>query len=150
MSYSPNYRGNSGKGSSRQTQTGYTNGTGSTISAASPVYSTASGIGPLDVSSTATIEKFAGLVSADLPSAAHGLVVSDGRVENIPLGLGFALGDAIWAGTAPGSLTNVKPDYSAPGWSAGMWVIFLGVVVVNEFDPLKQDIQLFKQIVGRL
>lgn len=150
MSYNPNFRGSAAKGSSRQTQTGYTNATGSTITAASPVYSNSSGIGPLDVTNVAKVETFAGLVAADLPASAHGMVVSDGRVENIPLGLGFALGDAIWAGTTPGSLTNVKPDYSAPGWSAGMWVIFVGVVVVNEFDPLKQDIQLFKQKVGRL
>lgn len=150
MSYSPNFRGNAGKGSSRQTQTGYTNGTGSTITAASAVYSTASGIGKVDVSDINTVEKFAGLVAADLLSAAHGLVVSDGRLENIPIGLGFAVGDPIWVGTVPGSLTKVKPDLANPGWVSGDFVIFVGVVVENEFDPLKQDIQLFKQITGRL
>lgn len=150
MSYSPNFRGSAGKGSSRQTQTGYTNGTGGTLSAATVVYSTASGIGKVDVSDINKVEKFAGLVAADLPSAAHGLVVSDGRVENIPIGLGFALGDALWVGTVPGSLTNVKPDLANPGWVSGDFVIFIGIVVINEFDALKQDIQLFKQITGRL
>ena len=150
MSYSPNFRGIVGKGSSRQTQTGYTNTTASLITAASPVYRSASGIAPLDVTTEASVEAFVGLCAADLPTTASGLVVSDGRCENIPLSLGFSVGDAIWAGPTPGSLTNVKPDSSAPGWAAGYFVVFIGVVVANEFNPSNQDIQLFKQLVGQL
>lgn len=150
MTYSPGFRGTIGKGSSRQTQSGYQNGTGSTMPVAAPVSTNASGqIILTDVSSEASVEAMVGLTSQSIPSAASGQVVSDGRLENIPLGLGFAVGDPIWVGLA-GTLTNVKPDLSVVGWSSGYFVIFVGVVTKNEFNPLNQDIQLLRQIVGQL
>jgi hypothetical protein len=104
----------------------------------------------VDVSDETTVESMIGLTSASIPSAANGQVISDGRLENIPLGLGFAVGDTVWVGTTPGSLTNVKPDITAPGWVAGYFVIFVGVVVQNEFNPSNQDLQLCRQLIGQL
>jgi len=139
------------KVSGRQTQTGFQNGTGSTMNVATVVSTNSSGQLILaDVTNEATIETIVGLVSiANIPSAANGTVVSDGRLENIP-SLGFSVGDTLWLGTTPGSLTNVKPDLTQIGWSAGDYVVFIGVVVQNEFNPSNQDIQLCRQIIGQL
>lgn len=151
MSYSPNFRGIIGKGSSRQNQTGYQNGTGGTMPVATPVATNLSGqLVLMDVSDENTVETMLGLTSESIPSAANGQVVSEGRLENIPISLGFAVRDILYVGPTPGSLTNVKPDVSVPGWSAGMFVILVGVVVKNEFNPSNQDIQLFRQIIGQL
>lgn len=151
MGFNPTWQGPTGAGSSRQTQTLYQNGSGGTIQTATAVsQGTGANVVLLDVSSEAKVEAFVGLSAATTPNAASGLICSDGRLENIPLGLGFAVGDPIWAGTTPGSLTNIKPDLSASGWFAGMFVIFIGVVVQNQFNPSNQDIQLLRQIIGQL
>lgn len=151
MGYNPTWQGAVGVGSSRQTQTLYQNGTVSTVPAATLVsQGTGANFLLMDVTDEVKVEAFLGLTSTSIPSSASGLVTSDGRIENIPLGLGFAIGDAIYAGLTPGSLTNVKPDLSVIGWNAGYFVIFIGVVVQNQFNPSNQDIQLFKQIVGQL
>lgn len=151
MGYNPLFSTAVGQGSSRQTQTLYQNGTGSTVTVATLVsQGTGANFILTDVTNEATVEGFVGLASLSIPNAASGLITSDGRVENIPLGLGFAVGDALWADVTPGGLTNVKPDVTQPGWAVGMFVIFIGVVVQNQFNPSNQDIQLFKQIIGQL
>lgn len=152
MGYNPLFQSAVGQGSSRQTQTTYQNGTASTMPIGTLV---SQGVGAnvqlLDVTSEASVENFIGVVAQAMPSAAMGLVISDGRIENIPLGLGFAVGDALWADVnTPGGLTTTKPDISQPGWSSGDFVIFIGVVVQNNFNPSNQDIQLLRQIVGQL
>jgi hypothetical protein len=150
MGFNPLSQGAVFQGSSRQTQTLYQNGTGSTAPAATAVsQGTGNNFVLTDVTNETTVEAFVGLTSASIPNSASGLINSDGRLENIPLGLGFSIGDPIWVGLTPGSLTNVKPDLSVPGWAAGMFVIFIGVVVQNQFNPSNQDIQLLKQIVGQ-
>jgi hypothetical protein len=151
MGYNPLAQGGTFQGSSRQTQTLYQNGTALTVPAATPVSQGAgSNFILVDITNEATVEGFVGLTASSLPSAASGLVTSDGRLENIPLGLSFSIGDALWVGLTPGTLTNVKPDLTQVGWAEGMYVIFIGVVVQNQFNPSLQDIQIFKQIVGQL
>ncbi|CAK9253117.1 unnamed protein product [Sphagnum jensenii] len=59
-----------------------------------------------DVTSETLSEAWVGLASAAIPAAAIGQVSSDGRIQNIPVGLGFSVGDPIWVGVTPGSLTN--------------------------------------------
>lgn len=150
MTYSPNYFGSAAKGSSRQTKSGYQNGTGSTMPVGAPVATNTGGqLILVDVSSEVSVEAMVGLAAESIPSAANGQIASDGRLEEIPLGLGFSIGDPIWVGVG-GTLTKVKPDLSQPGWSSGYFVIFVGVVVKNEFDALKQDIQLCRQVIGQL
>lgn len=151
MGYNPLFQSAVGGGSSRQTQTLYQNGSGGTIQIATAVsQGTGANVLLTDVTDESSVEKFVGLSAAVTPNSASGLIISDGRIENIPLGLGFAVGDPIWAGLSPGSLTNVKPDLAVFGWSSGMFVIFIGVVVQNQFNPSNQDIQLFRQIIGQL
>ena len=151
MGFNPTWQGPNGTGSSVSTQTGYQNGTGSATVIGTPV---AQGAGAnfvlLDVTQEDVAEAFLGLSATAIPASTTGQIASDGRVQNIDAGFGFAVGDAVYAGLTPGSLTNIKPDLGASGWAAGMFVIFIGVVVQNQFNPSNQDIQIFKQIVGQL
>ncbi len=151
MGFNPTWQGPNGLGSSTSIQTLYQNGTGSTAPVATVVsQGTGANFVLTDVTNEATVETFLGLVAASTPAATNGLVGSDGRIQGIPSGLGFSIGDALWVGLTPGSLTNVKPDLTVSGWNSGYFVIFIGVVVQNQFNPSLQDIQMFKQIIGQL
>ena len=148
MGYNPSAQGTTFKGASRSIATGYQNGSGSTIPLATPVAVNATGhIVPVDITNEATVTAFVGLTNISMPAGSFGLVTSAGRLENAQTS--FAVGTPIWVGHG-GTITNVRPDLSAPGWSSGDFVIFLGIVVQNEFDSSKQDIQLFFEIVGQL
>jgi hypothetical protein len=103
-----------------------------------------------DVSNEASAEGWVGLVEVATPSAATGQVLTDGRLQNIPSSLGFSNGDPIWVGNTPGTLTNVRPDLTVMGWASGDYVLFVGIVVANQFNPTLQDIQLSRQIIGQL
>lgn len=152
MAYNPNFRGNNAKGSSTSNASTYQNSTVSTMPVATAVSKGASSnqMVLVDVTDENTVERWLGLTSESVPSSASGLVSGEGRLENIPLGLGFSIGDTLWAGVTPGSLTNVKPDLSQPGWASGYFVLFVGVVVQNQFNPGLQDIQIFRQLIGQL
>ena len=148
MSYSPNFRGNAANAASRQNQTGYVNGTGSTINIGTPVSTLANGMmSPTDVTSQASVQAFVGLCATTTPSAAKAQVVSAGRLENVSTG--FNVGDAIYIGL-DGTLINVKPDIGVAGFASGNFLVFVGVVVQNEFNASAQDIQVFLQVFGEL
>lgn len=120
------------------------------MSIATPVSVNASGnMVLLDVTSEASMQGILGLTSISTPSSATGLVVNSGRLEGITLA-GFAVGDAVYAGVTPGTLTNIKPDLNASGWASGYFVYFFGVYVVNQFNPALNDIQLMPTLIGQL
>lgn len=148
MTYSPNFRGTQARASSRQIETNYVNGSGSTLPKGSVVSATTSGTMVLiDVTSDDSVSRLLGVTSIALPDAAEGGVVAAGRVENITTS--FALGDAIYVSKI-GTLTNVKPDYGVGSFAAGDYVIFIGVVVKNEFNPSQKDLQIMPSVVGQL
>lgn len=148
MSYSPNFRGNQGKGSSRQLSTNFQNASGGTLIQATPVSVNTSGqLIAMDVSSEAIVSAIVGVCGIDIPNSATGAVVDCGRLENVVLG--FSVGDPIWVSKA-GFLTNVKPNIGVGGFLAGDFVIFIGVIVKNEFNALQKDIQLMVSITGQL
>jgi hypothetical protein len=150
MGYNPSFAGTVANGSSRQTQSGgFTNGTGSTIAIGTPVSTnTVGNMVLLDVTNEALVNAFIGLTSIRVPANAEGLVVNAGRLEGI--NLGFSVGDPVYAGITPGSLTNIKPDLTVSGWNSGDFVIFLGCYVKNQFTSGLYDIQLMPTIVGQL
>lgn len=151
MSYSPNWRGSTANATVYGNSSGYQNGTGSTMAVATAVSTNTAGqIVLTDVTNEALSEGWIGLVATALPSTAIGQVATDGRLQNIPLGLGFSIGDPIWVGNTPGTLTNVRPDLTVGGWAVGDYILFVGVVVQNEFNPSEQDIQISRQIIGQL
>lgn len=149
MSYNPLLQGIQFQGASRRLGTSYINNSGSTIAAGAPVaVDTSSNLVLVDVSDETTVKAMVGYAPLAILNLASGSVVSNGRLENIVTG--FAVGTPVWVGATPGTFTDVEPDVSAFGWSAGMFVIFVGVVVKNETNPSNQDIQLFTQIIGQL
>lgn len=148
MGYDPTIQNGVLKGPSRGIQTNYPNASGSTLAKGTVVsVNTSSQIATIDVSSETSVEALVGVVSVNIPNAAMGGVTSHGRLENIASG--FAIGDAIYVGKT-GVLTNVKPDVGTGGFLTGDFVIFVGVIVKNEFDSAKQDLQMMPQVVGQL
>ena len=149
MGYSPLFRGSSFKVPARALATSYQSGSISDIVAGTPVSSNGAGmISPLDVSSQSSIAGFVGLANALIPSSATGLVTTNGRVEALTL-TGFSLGDPVYVGKN-GTLTNSLPDYGVAGFAAGDFIMFIGVVVKNEFDSSLKDIQLMAELIGQL
>lgn len=148
MSYSPAFRGNTAQGSSKALASGYQNGTLSTITKGTPVSVGVSGqVSPTDVTNEASVLALVGLMSVNTPSAANGTITDAGRLENITTS--FAAGDPVWIAVG-GGLTNVKPNIGGGGFLSGHFVVFIGVIVVNEFNALQKDVQLMKFIVGQL
>ena len=151
MSYNPNFVGQSSAAPATGTATGYVNGTGSTIAIGTSVSINTSGNAVLtNVTSETSVEGWIGLAAESTAASANGLVISSGRLQNISTALGFSVGDPIWLGPTPGTLTNVRPDTSVSPWASGDWVVFIGIVVQNEFNNTQQDIQISKQIIGQL
>lgn len=151
MGYNPLYRGKTSNAPSRAVSTGYENGTLSGILMARPVSADINGkITPTDVSNETSVERFLGLTAALIPASASGQVVSGGRAEAIGSALtGFVYGDPVYLGKN-GTLIKVRPDFGVSGFVIGDWVIFLGVVVKNEFDATEKDIQLMIEVIGQL
>ena len=148
MSYNPLTTGRQGNTSARQTITNYQNGSGSTIAQGAPVSTNGSGQLVLtDVSSQASVQAFVGYANTSIPNTAFGPVISNGRLENISTA--FSIGDAIYIGLG-GTLINVKPDYGVAGFAAGDFVVFVGCLVKNEFNPSFTDLQLFTQTICKL
>jgi hypothetical protein len=138
MSYSPFFRGSNAKGSVRNLQSGYQNGTGGTLAQGTPVTVNLAGqLVAVDVSNDAMANGIVGLVAADIPVSASGQVLDNGRLENVSMG--FNVGDILYVSKS-GFLTNIIPDYGVGGFAAGDWIIFVGVVVQNEFNALQKDI----------
>lgn len=148
MGYSPLFTGAASKAPSRGTQSNYTNATGSTITKGSVLSVNTSGQSVLiDVSDETSALGLLGLAAIATPDGASGGVTSSGRLEDI--GSFFSVGSAIYVGTN-GQMTDHQPIVGQRGFSEGDFVIFLGVVVQNEFDNTKYDIQLLIQLVGQL
>lgn len=148
MSYSPLYFDPIGKGSARQTITGYQNGTGSTLAALTPVATNSSGqIVLIDVSNIASVLSLVGLVLVDIPSAANGSVVDNGRLENITTGL--AVGSPVYLSKA-GFIQTASPVAGSDGFVTGDSVVFIGIIVQNEFDNTKKDLKLLIERIGIL
>lgn len=148
MTYSPRFRGNSALGNSQGTASGYINGSGSLIIRATPVaVDTNSKLVPIDVSDEDSVNRFVGLMTTDTANAATGMVADNGRLEDVTLG--YPAGTALWVSKA-GFLIDQPPVIGQNGFAAGDFIIFVGVVVENQFDSLKIDIQLMRYVAGRL
>jgi hypothetical protein len=148
MGYSPLFRGSSAKAPSRALQTNYPNASGSTLVKGTVVaVNSSSQIVSIDVSDEVVVQALVGVTAIDIPNSATGAIMSGGRLEEITQT--FALGDAIYVGKN-GVITNTKPSQGVGGFVAGDFVIFVGVVVKNEFDAAKKDIQLMFSLVGQL
>lgn len=148
MSYSPFFRGENAKGSSRSTSSGYLNNSGGTLAQATPVYVDSSGdILAVDPSSQAKVLSMVGLLNADTTNGQEGQVSDAGRLENVVIG--FSIGSPLWVSKA-GFLTATAPAIGSNGFAAGDYVVFVGVVAQNEFNPSDKDIKLMLTVIGQL
>jgi len=153
MSYSPNFRGdttNATSRSSRSLTSNYQNGSGFSLDQCTPVAVNSFGqLISVNVSSVANIKAFLGVAGEDLPNAAFGSVYDGGRLEEVDLPA-FSVGDALYV-AKDGFLTNVTPEIGMAGFVAGDHIVFIGVVVKNEFNPLLKDLKImFDTKIGRL
>lgn len=148
MTYSPFFINKQGSGSSRAVTTNFQNGSGGTLAMGSPVAINTSGqlIVP-NVSTEAHIQAMVGLTGISIPNAATGAVVQSGRLEEVTTS--FAIGDSFYL-SKTGGLTNVKPDIGVGGFVAGDFVVFLGVVVKNEFNAILKDFKIMMSVIGQL
>jgi hypothetical protein len=148
MTYSPLYRSNSQNIPARKLQTTYQNASGTLLVQCTPVCTNSSGQAvTVDVTDETTVGRLIGLLSADLPVAAFGEVTDAGRMENV--NLSFNVGDVLYV-SKTGFLTNIKPDIGSNGFVEGDFVIFVGVVVTNQFNPSQKDLKLMLSVVGEL
>lgn len=148
MGYNPNFRGNTANASARQTTTGYVNASGGVIAQCSPVSINGSGqILLVDPSSESSVDAMVGLASVNIPNGANGPVTDCGRLENA--NISFPVGSPLYVSLS-GFLQTDKPDIGIDGFSSGDFVIFVGVVVENEFNPANKDIKLMLTLVGQL
>lgn len=149
MSYSPFFFNQQAKGASRATGANFQNGSGSTLALGVPVsVNTSSLLLSLDVTSEASVQAIVGLTSIALPNGASGAVTDNGRLENITTS--FSVGDAVYAGKST-PLTNSKPNIGdGQGFAEGDFVVFIGVVVKNEFNPSLLDLKLMISVIGQL
>ena len=149
MGYSPLFRGSLTKVPGRALATSFQSGSIVNILAGQPVSVNAAGlIFATDVSDEDSVAKIVGVSNGVLPSSANGMVTNSGRVEALALA-GFVLGDSVYLGKN-GVLTKNRPDYGLEGFTVGDFVIFIGVVIKNEFDPSKKDLQLMIEVIGQL
>jgi hypothetical protein len=147
VSYNPNFRGSQAK-SSLKVETNFVNATGAFLAKGAVVSVTPTGqIDDIDIFDGDSVARLVGITSVDMPSAASGGVTLSGRVEELPTS--FAVGDAIYV-AIDGTLTNVKPDYGVGGFTAGYFVIFVGIIVKNEFNPSLKDLLVNLTVVGQL
>lgn len=152
MSYSPFFFNKSATGTvsgSRGTTTNFMNGSGSSLAKATLVaVNSSSQLIPVSVTNESTVGKIVGMTGMSIPNAAIGSVVDNGRLEDVSLL--FTIGTALYLGK-DGNLTSEKPDYGGVGgWAAGDFIIFIGVVVQNEFNPSLKDIKLMISVIGQL
>ena len=143
MAFSNTYRG-----PSRNTITSYQNASGSTLSKAIPVSVNTSGqLVNIDVSVEISVQAIVGLTAESIPNSAIGKIIDNGRLEDISTP--YAIGDAIYV-SKTGTLTNVKPEIGVGGFLSGDFVIFIGVIVKNEFNPIQRDLKLMISVIGQL
>ncbi len=147
MGYNPNFRGSS-VGAARGLLTGYVNAEAFTLVKTTPVTVNALGqMVKVNVSSDSSVAGILGVAAVDTPTTATGSVMDVGRLENITTS--FAIGDPVYIAT-DGTLINVRPDIGVSGFTAGMYVIFVGVIVKNEFNGANKDLKVYMDVIGTL
>lgn len=151
MSYSPFFFNKEATGNvmgSRGTITNFQNASGSTLAKATLVSVNTNGqLVLVNVSNETTVQAIVGMTGMSIPNAAIGSVVDNGRLEDVTTS--FAIGDPLYLGKT-GLLINVKPEIGLAGFTDGDFVIFVGVVVKNEFNASLKDIKLMISVIGQL
>jgi hypothetical protein len=126
----------------------FTNNSGSSIPAFSPVSMRSDG--SLIVSSVTTENNalaVVGITTGIIADTASASIITGGRVPNITTTALVA--DIIYI-SKTGTLTNVKPDIGVSGFVVGDFVVMIGLIVPNQTNPLNKDILVKLQLIGQL
>ena len=149
MAYTPIFFGASGQGSSRALASGFQNASGENIAKGTVLaVNSDSKLIKLDVSNEDSVLALVGLAQTDIPNGANGQVLDSGRLEDVAIAI--AVGDSVYVSKTPGGITSTKPEVGVEGFEVNDFVIFLGVVVKNEFNSTLLDIKLLPTVFGRL
>lgn len=145
MSFSPNAYGT--PVIARSVSVVANNDTGSTISKGTVVQINASDLATVDPSVEIDVDATAGVVKADILDGNSGEIIAAGTIENIPGGFDF--GKTIYL-SSTGTLTDTKPSVGVAGFVAGDYVIRVGVIVKNAYNPAQKDLLVNLQVIGQL
>lgn len=90
------------------------------------------------------------LIGVAKDSVANGALVgiaTSGRLENVTVP--GSLGDSLYL-SKTGKLTNIKPSVGVNGFVSGDFVVFIGISVKNQTNPLQTDLMINIRVVGQL
>ena len=151
MSYSPTSYYPQSTGTAEGVSTTYTNASAVTaIPQAQAVAINSSGlIVPLDVTSQASVQAMVGYAAVRIPTSSAGQVISNGRLKLYTNTNSYPLNTPLYVDLT-GNPTNIVPAVGVNGFASGNYVVFMGVLVPNEKNPLEFDISLFTQVIGAL
>jgi len=123
------------------------NDTGSTILRLTPVIINSNGtISPVNVSNETALS-IAGVSAVNIANGESGEVSFSGRIKNIVTSA--SLGDVIYIDKS-GFITNSKPSDGLNGFTAGDFIIRVGIVVKNESNPAAKDLLVSIILEGQL
>lgn len=145
MSFSPNAYGN--PAISRSVSVIANNNSGGTLPKGTIVQINSSDLAIVDPSIEIDVDATVGVLKDDILDGNAGEVVAMGTIENIPGGFDF--GKTIYL-SASGTLTDTKPSVGVGGFLAGDYVIRIGVIVKNAYNPAQKDLLVNLQVVGQL
>lgn len=148
MSYSPAFFNQNSGGNSKATGSQFQNVSGSTLAVGTPVCVNASSqLILVDVSDEAAVKAIVGVAGDSIPNAASGQILDNGRLQNITTS--FAVRSVLYIDKS-GALTDQAPEIGTAGFTDGDFVVLVGVVVKNEFNPSNKDLKLMISVIGQL
>jgi hypothetical protein len=124
------------------------NSSGGSLNKTDPVRLDASGnIQKIDPSIEVQALACIGVAKDSVASLSLTPIVTQGRLENVTVPGTF--GDPLYVSKA-GGLTNIKPSIGVGGFVEGDFVIFIGIIVKNQTNPLLTDLMVNVRVVGQL
>lgn len=133
---------------SNSNQSTFTNNSGSSIAAFTPVAINSSGeLALINVSVEVSAMSAIGVTVSAINNGNTGAVTSCGVLPNITTSAAF--GDPIYV-SKTGTLTNVKPSIGVGGFVAEDFIIRVGVIAKNPNNPSNKDLIVNMQIIGQL
>lgn len=125
-----------------------TNASGGSLNRTDPVRLDVNGqIQKINPSVEAQVLSCIGVAKDSVANAAQCAIATSGRLENVTVP--GSLGDSLYL-SKTGNLTNVKPSIGSGGFAAGDFVVFIGISVKNQTNPLLTDLMINIKVVGQL
>lgn len=125
-----------------------TNASGGALNRTDPVRLDSSGqVQKVDPSVEAQVLALIGVAKDSVANGSLVGIATGGRLENVTVP--GSLGDSLYL-SKTGTLTNVKPSIGVGGFVAGDFVVFIGISVKNQANPLLTDLMINIRVVGQL